>query len=174
MSKQRIEKKLSGRYNNGDHDSFCDAVATKASVAVTKGIVFISPVIGNLYRKLLIPFYLYSPDFLAKEKESLVTKNEAGFEVGHEPSPILSDSNISVITLDTSADDSINNSSLSDTISIDSNTSAQIDSFLAVGDDDIENESVGRLGIIVGECVLCSFHQSCVLCLLLIILLVNR
>lgn len=157
MSNQRNEKKSSGRYNKGDHDSFFNATETKTSVAVTKGIVFICPVIRNLYRKLFIRFFRYSLDFLAKEKESLVTKNEDGFEVGHEPLPILSDSNISVITLDTSTNDSINNSTLSDTISIDSNTSAQIDSFLAVGDDDIENESVGCLGMKVGECVLCDF-----------------
>lgn len=78
----------------------------------------------------------------------MVTKNGDTVEVGHESLPILSDTNISVITLDTSANDTINSSSLSDTLSIDSNTSAQIDSFLAVGDDDIKNESV-----IKGECV---------------------
>lgn len=80
----------------------------------------------------------------------MVKKNEDAIEVDHESLPILSDSNISVMTLDKSAYDTINSSSLSDTISIDSNTSAQIDSFLAIGDEDIGNESV-----IKGECVFC-------------------
>lgn len=100
--------------------------------------------------RYLFKIFFYSLDFLANEKESFVTKNENDVQVGHESLPILSDSNISVITLDTSNNDTTNSSFLSDTMSIDSNTSAQIDSFLAVGDDDIENESV-----IKGECVLC-------------------
>lgn len=45
---------------------------------------------------------------------------------------MLSDANLSIITIDSTTNDSIQNLSTSDTISIDSNTSGQFESLLAV------------------------------------------
>lgn len=57
MSKQRNDKKSSGQHYKGDHDSFFNETETKTSAATTKGYLFKSPEMRNMYRKIIIRFF---------------------------------------------------------------------------------------------------------------------
>lgn len=123
-------------------------------MAGQRTIFWIPKVIERYFRLLYCCFrYVYCcfdfcfVDFIAKEKEQLIAKNDETIEIETDTPPLLSDSNISVITLDSTINESKNNSSLSDTLSLDSSTSAQFDSLLVIGSD----ENINELGVSKGN-----------------------
>lgn len=74
-----------------------------------------------------------STDFIAREKEKVAGKSDDDvIHIEDDAPPLLQDANLSIITIE-SSNDTIPNLSSSDTISIDSNTSGQFESLLAVG-----------------------------------------
>lgn len=124
MSKQRNEVKSSGRRNKNNHEPFTSP--SNGNYLILPLVYCIESLILRISHLIVICFV--SGHFGSPKDETI--------EIEVPEAPLLSDSNISVITLDASTNDSINSSSLSDTISVDSNTSAPFESLIVVDSGD--------------------------------------